>query len=241
MSNTRRRRDARSSNRSILALGIAAAAVVVVLLVIVIVAAVGGGNDKKKDAPAGVEQTRPVTVRGTPLPTYDSAAVQQGGATDTAVGTEAPTIAGSGFDGAARSLAPTGTPQAIAFVAHWCPHCQREVPKLAAWVAQHGRPDGVDITIVATGTRSDQPNYPPSTWLADAGPRGVPVLADDDRYDALEAMGGPSFPYWVFLDGRGRLAGRWAGEFPDGAYDRIFAALADGRPVDRTVVLGTNG
>ena len=51
------------------------------------------------------------------------------------------------------------------FLAHWCPHCQAEVPRIVT-LAKAGAFDGLDVASVATGTSSQYPNYPPSAWLA---------------------------------------------------------------------------
>jgi thiol-disulfide isomerase/thioredoxin len=206
--------------------------VVVIALIAVIVSALGGDDSSTTASTVpGSKETRPVTVNGTALPTFVLP--------DPAVGATAPTVTGSSFDGTEVRIEPSGRPQAVAFVAHWCPHCQREVPKLAEYVAQNGLPSGVEVRLVATATSDQRDNYPPSAWLATEGPEGVPVMADDDHSSALAAFGGPSFPFWVFLDSEGKVAGRWAGEFPDGAYQRIFAALEAGELVTPDVINGT--
>ena len=58
------------------------------------------------------------------------------------------------------------------FLAHWCPHCQAEMPRLVA-LAKAGKLDGVDVTGVATGTNPGYPNYPPSAWLKKAASSAV--------------------------------------------------------------------
>ena len=66
------------------------------------------------------QPTRPVTVTGTPLPTYT------GKGTDPAVGMTPPTLSGANFVGSPVVIAPgTGGPMLVVFVAHWCPLCQR--------------------------------------------------------------------------------------------------------------------
>ena len=34
-----------------------------------------------------------------------------------------------GFDGAPLTIAPTGKPMLVVFLAHWCPHCNAEIPR----------------------------------------------------------------------------------------------------------------
>ena len=47
----------------------------------------------------------------------------------------------------------------VVFLAHWCPHCQAEVPELVE-LAKEGVFDGVDVTAVATGTPTRTPQLP---------------------------------------------------------------------------------
>jgi thiol-disulfide isomerase/thioredoxin len=63
----------------------------------------------------------------------------------------------------------------VVFVAHWCPHCQAEVPRIVA-LAKAGKVS-VPIVGVATGTDASAPNYPPSAWLQREG-WPYPVLVD---------------------------------------------------------------
>ena len=58
---------------------------------------------------------------------------------------------------------------AIWFVAHWCPHCQAEVPRIVALAEQGRLPEGVDVAAVSTAVDATAPNYPPSAWLDRVG------------------------------------------------------------------------
>ena len=131
--------------------------VVVVLAVVTVVAS--RGSTPKTGEVKGLRQTRPVAVSGTPLPQLSGAGA------DSAVGTPAPRLRGSTFAGRPVAIVDDGRPELVLFVAHWCPHCQREVPVLASWLRSRGKPAGVDLYAVATGTTPDRPNYPPSAWL----------------------------------------------------------------------------
>jgi thiol-disulfide isomerase/thioredoxin len=112
------------------------------------------------------------------------------------------------------------------FLAHWCPHCRRELPKLVEWEKGGGVPAGVDVVGVATATDPAAPNYPPSEWLADAG-WPWPVMADSDTSTAAQAMGLPSYPYFVLLKGDGTVALRLTGEVDTAELtQQIEAALA---------------
>ncbi len=198
-----------------------ASRVVVVIAVVVAVVAGSGGGDAK----ATSFETSSVKVTGTPLPKYDDTK-----ATDPAVGETIPTLAGkSVFDGKPLTIEPNGKPQAIAFVAHWCPHCQREVPLLVS-LAKQGVFDGVDVTAVATATNSTYPNYPPSSWLDDVG-WPFPVLADSKTGTAAQAYGLSAYPYFVLVRPDGTVAARGTGELPAGQIKADIDALKAGKAI----------
>ena len=127
----------------------------------------------------GLSQTQPVKVTGTPLPEFGS------DTPDPAIGSVAPTLIGSAFDESPIAVKP-GRPTLVIFLAHWCPHCQREVPLLTQWQKSGGVPDGVDVIGVATGVDKSAPNYPPSQWLANER-FPFPVMADSDTSAAASA------------------------------------------------------
>ena len=71
------------------------------------------------------------------------------------------------------------------------------------------------------GTSPNQPNYPPSAWLADES-WPTPVLADSTDSAAAKAFGLPGYPYFVAVDRTGRVVARTSGEITTDQ----FAALA---------------
>jgi thiol-disulfide isomerase/thioredoxin len=166
-----------------------------------------------------------VKVDGTPLPRFDE---QQ--SPDPAVGKTIPTLIGkSVFTGDPVKVAPGDKPQALIFVAHWCPHCQAEVPRLVA-LAKDGVFDGVDVTAVATGTNESAGNYPPSAWLKrEHWP--FAVMADDTSSTAADAYGISAYPYFVLVNADGTVAGRGTGELPPDEIRANIAALKQGKPL----------
>jgi thiol-disulfide isomerase/thioredoxin len=190
----------------------------VVALGIVAVVATRGGDDAA--TPAGTEQTRPVTVEGIALPPAPS----QGA--DPAVGEAFPELVGSSFDGEPVEITDDGTPKVVLFLAHWCPHCQREVPAVQDWLDDNGPPEGVDLYSVATATGAQPGNFPPSAWLADEG-WTVPVLADDADGSAATAVGLSGFPFFVAVDGDGTVVARASGEIGAEGLEQLIA-LAGG-------------
>jgi thiol-disulfide isomerase/thioredoxin len=189
----------------------------VVVALAAIVAVVSTSDDKPAEVP-GLSQTRPVEVSGTPLPTFTK------DTPDSAVGAVAPTLTGSAFDGTPITVAP-GRPTLVIFLAHWCPHCQREVPALTQWQESGGVPEGVDVIAVATGTDSSLPNYPPSQWLArEHFP--FPVMADSDEFAAAAAYGLSFYPYFVLLDSSGKVVQRASGEIDPASLTPLLASVA---------------
>jgi thiol-disulfide isomerase/thioredoxin len=205
-------------------------AAVVVVIAIVVALVASGGNDA---ASATKWETAQVEVTGASLPQYDPKVTP-----DPAIGDTIPTLQGkSVFDGTPVKVAPDGKPQAVIFVAHWCPHCQAELPKLVT-LAKHGVFDGMTVTAVATGTSKQAPNYPPSAWL-----KGVdwpfPVMADSPDATAAQAYGINAYPYFVLVNADGTVAGRGSGELPPSAIEADVAALKAGKPLP-TVSAGSS-
>lgn len=156
-------------------------------------------------------------VSGTPLP----ALPEQG--PDPALGRPAPSLEGVAFNGQTVRLGADGRPKAIVFLAHWCPHCQAEVPAVQAWLDANGRPEGVDLYSVATAIDPSRPNYPPAAWLDREG-WSVPVVVDGDG-QAARAYGLTGFPYWVFVGADGTVVERRAGRIPVGELQSILERL----------------
>lgn len=154
-----------------------------------------------------------VTVTGDPLPMLE-------GEPDAAVGEVAPEVAGFDFEGEAVRIAADGTPKMVLFLAHWCPHCQREVPKVQKWLDANGMPVGVKLVSVSTSVTAERPNYPPQRWLKREG-WTVPVIRDDESQVSL-GYGLSGFPFFVFLDGQNRVVERGSGEL---SIKEIEAAL----------------
>lgn len=175
-------------------------AAIVIALVIAIVATRNSGDDDSTLA-----QTQPVTVTGAALPTLTDAGA------DAAVGRQVPELRGAGFDGSVVSISNDGRPKILVFVAHWCPHCQLEVPVITKWIAANGAPSGVDMYGVSTSVSKDRPNYPPSSWLAkEQWP--LPTLADSGDATAAQAFGLNAFPYFAVVNASGKLVFRATGE-----------------------------
>jgi thiol-disulfide isomerase/thioredoxin len=207
-------------NRTIMWAGLA----VVVVVAIVVAVVVSSGGDS---ANATKWEIAPVTVTGTPLPDFDAKQ-----SPDPAIGDTIPALEGkSVYDGTPVTIGPdsgAGEPQMIVFVAHWCPHCQAEVPRLVR-LADAGVFDGVKVSAVATAT-VDRPdaNYPPSAWMKrEKWP--FPVMADSATGTAARAYGLTSYPYFVLVNADGTVAGRGSGELPEDQIKANITALKAGK------------
>lgn len=186
-----------SGNKTGLIVGIAGAVVVLLL-----VAAVVFANEE-----VGAEYGTPV-IEGQGLPLMP----QQSPVDETADGFLAPTVIGKNFDNNTVEINNAdGKAKGIVFLAHWCGHCQAEVPRVQAWLDAGGGVPGVELYSVATAMNSGQPNYPPSDWL-DRENWSLPVIRDDKEDSVLTAYGSGGFPYWVFTNADGTVALRTAGE-----------------------------
>jgi thiol-disulfide isomerase/thioredoxin len=192
------RHDAAGDGRRTLLLVVAAGLAVV--LAIGVALAVSGDDAATDDRPS----TGRVVVDGSPLAAFTSTD------DDPAVGATPPAVEGTSPDGEAVTIAPTGTPTVVAYLAHWCPHCQAEVPVLVDLEAE-GALDGVRLVGVLTGTDPARPNFPPARWLDEEGWPGE-VLLDDEDGTAAQALGLDGYPFVVYLDAAGEVVARTSGE-----------------------------
>ncbi len=165
----------------------------------------------------------PVTVDGEPL------AVFQASEGDVAVGQPGPRVEGVSSDGEPVTISAEG-PQILVFLAHWCPHCQNEVPGIVAATSSPDWPESVTVTGITTATDNNRENYPPSAWLEGEG-WAFPTLADDADSGAAGAYGISGFPYMVFIDGDGNVALRTSGEIGADQFLARADALAKGEPL----------
>jgi cytochrome c biogenesis protein CcmG, thiol:disulfide interchange protein DsbE len=180
---------------------------------VVAVAAIAAGLSSESGR---VQAYGEVAIAGEALPRLEP------GPTDPAEGTPAPTITGETV-----SVSPGSNPTIVLFLAHWCPHCQAEVPRLTDWVEANGMPEGIDVVAVATNSTPSQGNYPPSVWL-EGEDFPFPVIYDDEDSTAAVAYGLSAFPFWVVLDSDGIVVDRFTGELPnEAAITELFSSTAE--------------
>lgn len=159
------------------------------------------------------QQTAEVEINGDPIAPMPAQLQVTDLSTDPAAGTVAPDLIGTDFLGDEVTIEADGRPKAVYFLAHWCPHCQEEVPVVQSLIDEGLVPAGLDVYAVSTAVDGTRGNYPPQAWLerADFTPL---VLRDDDAGSAFQAYGGSGFPYVVYLDGENRVIARSAGNLP---------------------------
>jgi len=202
-----------------IAIGAAVAAVLIAIAVFAI--ADGGGGTKNKVA------FQPVTVTGETLPQ-----IPDDGSADPAIGKTIPTVVGKSFDGSKVEIKP-GEPMILAFIAHWCPHCQAEVPLIAGWQADNSLPD-IKIIGISTAAAEERGNFPPASWL-EREEWTNETLVDNPQSKVLNSFGAASFPTLVAVKADGTVALRLTGELSlDQVKSLVDAAEGKDVPVDTT-------
>ncbi len=166
-------------------------------------------------------ETGQVQLFGDPLPPYDRTAP-----TDVAVGKPAPGFVAADFGGVEHTVEPgDGSAKVIGFFAHWCGHCQRELPRLVDWLDNNDAPDGVEIIGVSTAVDAGQPNYPPSDWFETEG--WTPLAVRDSAESELAiGYGLAGFPYFVVVGSDGNVVIRVSGELTVAQWEALLD-LAD--------------
>ena len=199
---------------------------IVIAFVIAIVA--GGSNDSgsadtakvpNSDGSVSVGENQPVEVVGEALEALSDSG------DDSTIGLTAPTLNGYAFDGSNLSVTPgDGKPYMLVFLAHWCPHCNREIPRLIEWQASGAIPADLQIIGVSTAVASDRPNYPPSQWVVAKG-WPWPVMVDSEAMDAAEAYGVSGYPFFALVGADGKVKVRGSGELEIDQLNQIVDAV----------------
>jgi thiol-disulfide isomerase/thioredoxin len=209
---------AQKNQTKFIAIGVAGAIAAIIAVVLV----VGGGNDSSSTTTSTTgnssEATQPVNGDAVAAAEYQLVQAQgemllalEDPDNDPARGKIAPVLNGFGFDGAPLTIAPTGKPMLVVFLAHWCSHCNAEVPRLIEWKNSGTMPADMEVFGVSTGARDDAPNWPPSQWVVDKG-WPWPVMADSEDQNAALAFGVSGYPGMILLDGNGKVLARRSGE-----------------------------
>ena len=208
-----------SSNR-----GFALVVVAIIMLGVLAVAflVADRGSDE-----ANPEQTAPIETIGDALVAMPAGVSVTDLTNDPAAGTVAPTLIATDFEGNEVTIEADGQAKAIYFLAHWCSHCQAEVPVVQQLIDDGQVPEGLDLYAVSTAVESGQGNYPPQSWLSGEGFEPTTVR-DDATGSAFQAFGGSGFPYVVYLDGENKVVARSAGNMPGDAIVSLWESTVAG-------------
>jgi thiol-disulfide isomerase/thioredoxin len=172
-------------------------------------------GDDEPAVPIGAE-TGPIEVLDPPLPRFSSP--------DLALGETAPRFVATDSTGQTLEIGGDGVPRVIGFFAHWCSHCQAEVPHTVAWLEDNEIPDGVDVVAVSTAVEPAGDNYPPSAWFTrERWPE--PYVLDDADGTLATAYGLSAFPYWVAVDAQGEVVFRITAELSDEQFEAMLASV----------------
>ncbi|MFQ5556525.1 MAG: TlpA family protein disulfide reductase [Acidimicrobiales bacterium] len=155
-----------------------------------------------------------VEIIGSPLPPFES-----GLGPDPAEGMTVPDARGFGFD-SQELLYASGAPRGIVFVAHWCPHCRREISEFTDLLESAEMPEGVEIQTVSTWVEPSSDNYPPDRWLASES-WDFPVMNDDESATLGRAFGLTGTPLWIFVDADGTVVERTGALGAEGVLTRL--------------------
>jgi len=163
-----------------------------------------------------------VTIKGGSLPEYNR------NIEDPAVDAFAPIPTGIDLNGnpitvSTRKGLEEKKASIIVFLAHWCSHCQREVPMIQKFINQYGYPMDLNLFSVATHIDKKRNNYPPNDWLQREN-FTVPVIFDDEENMIAESFGLSAFPYWVFLNPDGTVYMRHAGSLSENQFNEVMTA-----------------
>ena len=213
----RAREKPNASSRYLLPLlGIGLVLVAAIAAIVLTSGSGGGGGAASTPPPSG--SSGPVASEGAPVITGASLPLFESTAGDPAIGQAIPTVVGTDFDGQQVSIEANGRAKVILFLAHWCGHCQAEVPLLQEWIDAGVAPADVELVSVATSIDSSLPNYPPEAWLEREG-WTMPVIVDRAGTVAT-AYGLSAFPFWVFAGADGTVTGRLSGELTIANFSR---------------------
>ena len=152
----------------------------------------------------GIPEVDAVEFLGDPLPPF--VADQP----DEAVGTLMPDITATSLANGSSITLTSGRARVIGFFAHWCPHCQDELPELTQWLVDNRLPPNTEFVAVSTATTDTRDNYPPSQWFTDVE-FGSPVLVDDADATLLGSAGFSGFPAFIAVDASGVIVARASG------------------------------
>jgi thiol-disulfide isomerase/thioredoxin len=116
-----------------------------------------------------------------------------------------------------------GTTRAWLVRAHWCPHCQRELPPLSEWYEANAA-NYPNVELLSVTTSIDPSRGNPLEPYLDELQLPFPAIVDADLA-LTEQFGASAFPFWVFTGPDGTTLLRIPGFLELEQVEEIFAQL----------------
>ena len=182
---------------------------------------VGEGTVAPGGETSSIAENQPVTVTGENLAAVESFA------NDPAIGKDAPKLDGFDFAGKAVKYDFSSGPTMVVFLAHWCPHCNNEIPVLNNWKNSGQMPANLKVLGVSTAVNPNQAHYPPSEWIPNMQ-WSWPIMADSADQKAARAFGVSSYPYFVVVGTDGKVKLRNSGEVPANQLTPMITSALNG-------------
>jgi thiol-disulfide isomerase/thioredoxin len=213
-----------SPNKNLLWAGIGIG-VAVIIAIVIAVATTGGSGGSGAKLTVNASASAKVTGEDLPEAPADSAGLFDA-ATDPAVGKTIPTVEATAMNGEPYTIKP-GKPTLLVFAAHWCPHCQKEIPLIVEWTDAGLIPDGVDVVAVSTSVDKTGNNFPPTKWLMREN-WDHPAVADTNSSQIAKAFAVGGFPYFVAVDADGKVVQRGSGELTQDQFVSLVNQIKSG-------------
>ncbi len=186
----------------------------VLIAAVIAIAVTSAGDDPSSE----FEETAFAEIIGDPLPSLTQP--------DPSVGAAAPQVITQTLDGERVQIShDDGVARVFLFLAHWCPHCQAELPSVVEWMSANDTPAGVEIVAISTAVDPQADNYPPSAWFEREGFAGT-VLVDTEEGALAQGFGLTGFPFGAAVAADGSIITRWSTGIPSEQFGAIVAAAA---------------
>ncbi len=169
-------------------------------------------------AASGAQESAAPALPAGFLPRYEP------GQQDRAIGLAVPGVAGPEYySNTELEIDPSdGTRRVWLIWAHWCPHCQAELPPLSAWFEENGSSYNADLVTITTSIDETRGN--PLMPYLDDSQFPFPVIIDADQ-ELAARFGVSAFPFWVVTDADGTVMLRVTGRLNVDNVQRIFEQL----------------
>lgn len=171
------------------------------------------------------DQVAPVTIDGgEALPALTDSGISADPSSDPTIGMPFPTITGTSFDGSEVVIEDDGRAKAVYLLAHWCPHCQDELPRIVELMENDRVPDNLDIYAISTSYDPSRGN-PPARWFDVENYEGF-LMRDSESNSAFVTLGGSGFPYAVYVDANNNIVARSSGGLEPAAIEATWQIAA---------------